>query len=77
MISIAFLLGLRESIIMQRYLKTCFHRFLGQCPKCDIDYNIERHPNNFDCRGYKPFKILIVEVIEVKDIVKKKDIKRD
>lgn len=66
---------------MSGYYKTCFHRFLGQCPKCEIDYNIERHPNNYDCSGYKPFKILMVEVVEVVEVVgvnkKRQDITLD
>jgi len=49
---------------MDAYFKICFHKFLGKCPKCEIDYNLEHHPNNFDCAGYKPFKILIVDVKE-------------
>jgi hypothetical protein len=57
---------------MNTYLKICFNKFLGRCPKCEIDYNLEHHPNNLDCAGFKPFKILMMGVKE-KDENKSKE----
>lgn len=49
-------------LYMNTYFTICFNKFLGRCPKCDIDFNLEHHPNNFDCNGFKPFKVLMVDV---------------
>ena len=50
--------------------KTCLNRFLGQCKGCDRDYNIEHHPNNYDCPRHIPFSLLIFDVKE-KDLKNK------
>ena len=40
----------------------CLNRFLGRCKDCSEDYNVNHHPNNYDCRDYKELRIVIFEV---------------
>jgi hypothetical protein len=41
---------------------TCLNRFLGRCTECSEDYNTNHHPNNYDCKNYKPTKYFELNV---------------
>ena len=49
------------------YFKTCINRVLGRCKGCEIDYNIDHHPNNYDCPYHIPVILIIVDVKEKQD----------
>jgi len=50
-----------------RLEKTCLNRLIDKCVNCKKDYDINHHPNNYDCKDYKEVKIII---FEVKDRIK-------
>jgi hypothetical protein len=41
---------------------TCLNRFLGFCPKCQEDYDTNKHPNNFDCPRFHLIYISVVTI---------------
>jgi hypothetical protein len=38
--------------------ETCLNRFLNRCKDCTKDYDLNHHPNNYDCKYYKSMKIM-------------------
>jgi len=47
----------------------CLNRFLGRCKDCMIDYDPNHHPNNLDCKNYKPIRISYFIVNDSDDYV--------
>lgn len=43
---------------------TCLHRVLGECKECLINYNLNHHPNNYDCEKYYEIHIIETEIKE-------------
>ena len=43
-------------------MKICVNRFIGNCPECKRDYNLNHHPNNYDCPGYKEMNLRVFNV---------------
>ena len=50
------------------HIRVCLHKFLGDCPGCTVDLDVNHHPNNYDCPGFKPVLIIIFEVKNDKEI---------
>lgn len=44
--------------------ETCLHRFVKDCKNCTKDIDTSHHPNNYDCRGYYPIRVIVHEFIE-------------
>ena len=38
-------------------LEICLNKFIGRCPKCEIDFDKAHFPNNYDCKDYKPVQL--------------------
>ena len=53
------------------YKRVCVNKFLGRCPACVEDYDINHHPNNFDCDSHYPIKAIFFEVEEEKTLESK------
>ena len=47
--------------------RMCLHKFLGECPKCQEDFDTRHHPNNLDCPRFYPIAVGFVEVVESKE----------
>lgn len=49
--------------------KTCLNRLIGRCEniinggRCQRDYDITHHPNNYDCRKYHEVNLLELYVV--------------
>ncbi len=42
--------------------KMCLRRLLGYCKDCVHDLDTSKHPNNYDCPG---FKVVVVKGIDI------------
>ena len=40
------------------YKIVCLNRWLGRCHDYKEDYDLNHHPNNFDCSSYKPIQVI-------------------
>jgi len=47
--------------------RTCLNRFLGNCPDCKTNYDLDNRPNNLDCKRYVECHIRTFVVEESKD----------
>jgi hypothetical protein len=43
-------------------MKTCLHRLFGECKECKKDYNLQHHPNNYDCGSYQEINMLVFKI---------------
>lgn len=51
----------------------CRNKILGRCQDCKPDLDPAHHPNNLDCPGFKPQKLMIIEVKEKEKESEKKE----
>ena len=42
----------------------CLNRLIGKCSNCTPDYDSNHHPNNYDCPGYRPTGLILVNIVE-------------
>lgn len=47
-------------------MKTCLNRLIRRCKDCEINYDSNNHPSNYDCKSYQEANIQTFEV-EKKD----------
>lgn len=47
-------------------MKMCVHQLKGDCvkygSKCTYDVDPNKHPNNLDCKWYRPVFVRVIEV---------------
>jgi len=55
----------------------CLHRVVGDCKDCRLDYDLNHHPNNYDCKRYTPVNLRTFEIKEADDFKGKIKLKRD
>ena len=58
-------------------ISICKNQFFGKCPKCKFDVDVNHHPNNLDCAGYKPMGFVFIDLLtkkEVQDVQRRKDV---
>ena len=46
----------------------CLHRVVGDCKGCELDYDLNHHPNNYDCKKYTPVNLRTFEIKEDEDL---------